>query len=178
MLSALFDSWATIGRTLVVAVGAYAALVAILRISGKRTLSKLNAFDLVVTVALGSTLASVATSETTSLTTGVVVFALLIGLQYLIATLSVRLPGVQKAVKARPTLLVRDGEVLEAALADQRVTRTELLQALRQSGKVSLRQAAAVVLETDGTLSVLGHSPDEQDGSALADVDGWPRGAA
>ena len=175
MLSALFDSWSTIGRTIVVAACAYAALVAILRVSGKRTLSKLNAFDFIVTIALGSTLATVATSSETSLATGVVVLLLLVALQYVVATLSVRLPGSELAVKADPTLLVRDGEVLEEVLIAERVTRTEVLQALRQSGMVSLKQVAAVVLETDGTLSVLGHSPDEQDGSALADVDGWHR---
>ena len=52
----LFQGWAGIGRTLLVGTLAYATLVLFLRISGKRTLSKLNAFDLVVTVALGSTL--------------------------------------------------------------------------------------------------------------------------
>ena len=55
----LFDSWAGLGRTLLVGPLAYVALVLLLRISGKRTLTKLNAFDLVVTVALGSTLATV-----------------------------------------------------------------------------------------------------------------------
>ena len=53
-----FDSWAGLGRVLVVGVLAYSALVLLLRISGKRTLTKMNAFDLVVTVALGSTLAT------------------------------------------------------------------------------------------------------------------------
>ena len=51
-----FQGWGGIARTLVVGVIAYAGLVLILRLSGKRTLSKLNAFDFVVTVAFGSTL--------------------------------------------------------------------------------------------------------------------------
>jgi purine-cytosine permease-like protein len=54
-----FDSWSAIGKTAVIGVLAYAALVATLRISGKRTLSKMSAFDLVVTVALGSTLSTI-----------------------------------------------------------------------------------------------------------------------
>lgn len=44
-------------RILMVGIGGYAALIGVLRLSGKRTLSKMNAFDLIVTVALGSTLA-------------------------------------------------------------------------------------------------------------------------
>jgi uncharacterized membrane protein YcaP (DUF421 family) len=54
-----FDSWSDLARILVVTPLAYGALVAVLRMSGARTLSKLNAFELVVTVALGSTLATV-----------------------------------------------------------------------------------------------------------------------
>ncbi|HUH13323.1 MAG TPA: hypothetical protein VMK65_09445, partial [Longimicrobiales bacterium] len=57
-LRMFFDSWTGLGRVLLVGALAYAALILILRISGKRTLTKLNAFDLVVTVALGSTLAT------------------------------------------------------------------------------------------------------------------------
>ncbi len=59
---------------------AYAALVGFLRISGKRTLSKLNAFDFVVTVALGSMLATIILSQEVYLLEGLVGFALIIGL--------------------------------------------------------------------------------------------------
>lgn len=58
-----FDSWATLFRTFLVGVMAYVILAAFLRVSGKRTLSKMNAFDLIVTVALGSTLATVLLSK-------------------------------------------------------------------------------------------------------------------
>ena len=63
----LFDSWAGVGRTIVVGILAYIALVSLLRVSGKRTLSKMNAFDLVVTVALGSTLATILLSKDVAL---------------------------------------------------------------------------------------------------------------
>jgi uncharacterized membrane protein YcaP (DUF421 family) len=81
----LFDSWTGLGRVLIVGTLAYAALVLLLRISGKRTLTKLNAFDLIVTVALGSTLATVLLSSSVALAEGVAALALLILLQYLIA---------------------------------------------------------------------------------------------
>ena len=84
-----FDTWLALGRTAVVGVLAYLALVFLLRISGKRTLSKMNAFDLVVTVALGSTLATVLLSKNVALANGVLAFALLIGLQFAITWLSV-----------------------------------------------------------------------------------------
>ena len=54
-----FDNWAEVARVLLVGSAAYAVLVLILRVSGKRTLSQLNIFDFVVTVAFGSTLATI-----------------------------------------------------------------------------------------------------------------------
>lgn len=54
-----FDSWSDILRIILVGAASYTTLVAILRLSGKRTLGQLNVFDFVVTVALGSTLATI-----------------------------------------------------------------------------------------------------------------------
>jgi len=80
----LFDDFEGVLRTLLVGVVAYVALVVVLRSSGKRTLSKMNAFDLVVTVALGSTLATVLLSRDTPLAEGVVAILVLAGMQRLI----------------------------------------------------------------------------------------------
>jgi uncharacterized membrane protein YcaP (DUF421 family) len=77
-------------RTLLVGSLAYAALVVLLRLSGKRTLSKWNMFDLVVTVAFGSTLATALLSKDTSLMQGVAAFALLVALQWALTWASVR----------------------------------------------------------------------------------------
>jgi hypothetical protein len=51
----LFSGWESLLRTLIVWMLAYVSLIVFLRISGKRTLSQMNAFDLAVTVSLGST---------------------------------------------------------------------------------------------------------------------------
>ncbi|RZJ88157.1 MAG: DUF421 domain-containing protein, partial [Hymenobacter sp.] len=77
-----FTSWESLVRTLVISLLAYVGLIVMLRISGKRTLSKMNAFDLIVTVALGSTLATVLLSKSVALADGLLAFALLIGLQF------------------------------------------------------------------------------------------------
>ena len=100
-----FDGWTGLLRVLVVGTLAYAALVLLLRATGKRALSKMNAFDLVVTVALGSTLATVLLSKDVALAEGVLAFALLL-LQFAITWLSVRSEGVQGLVKAEPRLLL------------------------------------------------------------------------
>lgn len=151
----LFDSWQGVLRVLVVGSAAYVTLVAMLRVSGKRTLSKMNAFDLVVTVALGSTLATVLLSREVPLAEGVAGLALLVCLQYTITWLSVRSDEVQRVVKSEPTLLVKDGNPLAAAMRAQRVTREEVDAALRQHGLSDIGQVACVVLETDGSLSIV-----------------------
>ncbi len=164
-----FDTWSDIWRVLLVGPASYAALVLVLRTSGKRTLSKLNAFDLVVTVALGSTLATIFLSKDVSWAEGVVALAVLALLQLLVAVVTSRLPVVRSAVTAGPTLLLRDGKMVEHALRDARLTAAEVRQAIRGSGAGDVAMVAAVVLESDGSLSVITR---EQAGdlSALQDL--------
>jgi uncharacterized membrane protein YcaP (DUF421 family) len=157
---------------LVVGTLAYAVLVLLLRATGKRTLSKMNAFDLVVTVALGSTLATVLLSKDVALAEGVLAFALLIFLQFAITWLSVRSERIQALVKAEPRLLLYCGHLLPEALRRERVTEEEVRAAARSQGIASLDEVAAVVLETDGSFSVLRRA--ESGGtSALANVAGY-----
>ena len=167
-----FDSWSSVLRILLVGAATYVTLVALLRFGGKRVLAKLNAFDLVVTVALGSMLASAVLSKDVRFVDALTGLALLIGAQWLVARLTSWLPGGRLFVNAEPTLLVRDGQVIETALGRARLTRGEVLQAVRSSGQGGLDGVAAVVLEPDGTLSVVPASAagDEQ---ALADVPRW-----
>jgi uncharacterized membrane protein YcaP (DUF421 family) len=150
-----FDSWAELWRVVVVSVLIYTALVVLLRVSGKRTLSKMNAFDLVVTVALGSTLATIILSKDVALAEGVLAFGMLIGFQYAIAWLSVRSQTVRGLVKSEPTLLLYRGALLDAALRGQRVTPEEVRAAVRAEGIAALESVYAVVLETDGSFSVI-----------------------
>jgi len=149
-----FQDSAGIVRTLVVGVLAYISLVAFLRISGKRTLAKLNAFDLLVTVALGSTLATVLLQESVALAEGAVAMLVLIGAQFLVAFLSVRSRGFARAVRSEPTLLVRDGQFCERAMKAERITEAEAVSAIRANGGLDVSDAWAVVLESDGSISV------------------------
>ena len=164
-----FDGWMALGRTALIGALAYLALVLLLRVSGKRTLSKMNAFDFVVTVALGSTLASILLSSSVSLARGVLAFAVLIFLQFAITWLSVRSSAVRRLVKAEPTLLVHRGEFLTGAMKQERVTEQEILAALRAQGIAAVEEVEGVVLETESSFSVVMKPSGESD-SALADV--------
>lgn len=164
-----FDGWPDLGRLLVVGSLAYVLLIAILRITGKRTLATLNAFDLVVTVALGSTLATVALSGDVSLSEGVGALALLVLLQLVVSWTSIRMPAVRRLVKSEPTILLHRGRMLPERLQANRVTPEEVRQAVRAAGYGGLELIEAVVLETDGLLSVIPRS-DAGSADALEDV--------
>lgn len=169
---ALFDSWPSLGRTALVGILAYVALVLFLRVSGKRTLSKMNAFDFVVTVALGSTLASILVSRQTPLADGLLALALLISLQFTVAWFAVRSPGFRWLIKSEPALLFLEGRYLEPSMRRERVVRDEILAAVRAAGYEDMAEIDAVVLETDGTFSVLhkSKSPSAPARSALDNV--------
>ena len=115
----LFDSWAGVARVLLVGTLATSLWVPAAHLR-QRTRTKLNAFDLVVTVALGSTLATVLLSSSVALAESAVALGLLIFLQYVITWLSVRSPGFRTLIKAEPTLLLHRGRFLEGAMKAER----------------------------------------------------------
>jgi uncharacterized membrane protein YcaP (DUF421 family) len=164
-----FDSFDDLVRVGVVGVLAYLGVIVLLRISGKRTLAKMNAFDLVVTVALGSTLATILLSADVSYLEGLLALAALVGLQFVAAWTSTRWPAVRRLLKSEPVLLLHDGRLLDDVLVRQRVTAGEVRQAVRSQGIGSLADVTAVVLETDGSFSVVPRAKTG-DGSALADI--------
>lgn len=161
------------GQRVDVGVLAYVVLIVALRLSGKRTLAKMNAFDLVVTVALGSTLSTVLLSDGVTLAEGVVGLLVLIGAQLVVAWCAIRFTLLRRLVKSQPTMLLSHGEFRWQALKRQRVTAGEVRQAVRSQGIGDLDQVAAVVLETDGSFSVI---PTAQAGAggALTDVADTP----
>ena len=169
-----FQDGNTLLRMLVIGSLAYVALVLLLRMAGKRTLSKWNAFDLVVTVAFGSTLATVLLSKDTSLAQGALAFCLLITLQWSITWLSVRSDRVERLVKAQPRLLLFQGQWQQAAMRHERVTEKEVRAAIRANGHTTVEEVHAVVLETDGSFSVMQQAGASS--SALIDVLGYPPG--
>lgn len=170
MRTVFFSSADTLLRTVVVSLVAYVCLVVLLRVSGKRTLSKMNAFDFVVTIALGSTLATILLNKDTALAEGVLALGLLIGLQFLITWTSVRVRWMRTLVTGEPTLLLHRGRMIEDSLRRTRVTEDEVLAALRSHGFAALQDAEAVVLETDGSLSVVGRSDRGDAASTLRGV--------
>ena len=151
----IFDGFDGLIGVLVKGGFAYVAVVVMLRWAGLRTLSKMNSYDFVVTIALGSVLASVIMSSQVSIAEGLVGMGVLIALQLGVTWFWSRWRHLHDAATACPTLLLQHGNMIEPALRDTRVTPAEVRAALRSAGMHSLEQAQAVVLEADGSLSVL-----------------------
>jgi uncharacterized membrane protein YcaP (DUF421 family) len=151
----LFNGWFTLLRTAVVGLVAYAGLILFLRVSGKRTLARMNAFDLVVTVSLGSTLATITLSADVALAQGLLALILLVALQFVITWSSVRWRWVRRMITGEPSLLLFRGRYLPAALRRARVTEDEIRAALRAEGIRAVEEVHAVVLETNGSFSIV-----------------------
>lgn len=165
-----FDGWSDLLSVVLKAPLAYGWVVVVLRSSGKRTLSKLNAFDLVVTVAFGSVLASALLDADVAWSEAAVAVSMLTAGQWLVAWCTARSRRFSRMVRAEPQAIVVHGVVQPTAMRNERLSSADLRAALRRGGVARIEDAALVVLETDGSISVLTSLPDGAD--ATSDVTG------
>ncbi len=150
-----FDSWESILRIICVTPPAYFSMVFILRVSGKRTLAKMNAFDFVVTIALGSILAGVALNQNIPLANGVTAILSFIGFQFLFTWLSVRVKTVKTLITSMPSLIFYKGTFLHQVMKKERITVEEIYSAARQKGISTLEGIEMIILETTGDIAII-----------------------
>lgn len=144
----------------------YVAIIAIIRISGKRTLSKFNSFDFIVTVCLGSIMATTIVDSSLPIYKGIAGFGSLVFFQYIISSLTSRSKKFQKLVLFKPAILFYNGSFEEKTLKDERISKQEVYEAVRLSGYENMENVQVVILETEGSISVLPYS--DADGESLA----------
>lgn len=155
MENIFFDNWDSFIRTVIITVLAYFGMVFFLRISGKRTLTKMNAFDFVITVALGSTLAAVCLNKDIALVDGMTCFFLLIFLQFILTWLSVRNKRIKNIITSSPSMLVYNGEILRDVMKRERITIEEIKMAARNQGIEDISKVGILILETTGEISII-----------------------
>lgn len=158
----LYQGIEPLTRIVVVGTAAYFSLVFLLRVSGKRSLAQLNAFDFIVTVALGSILGRGITAKGMSLAENVTAFVTLLGLQYIVSWLTVRFSSFENVITATPSLLYFRGQFLHKAMREQRVTKSQLLAVVRANKINSLQAVDAIIMESAGTLAVIKKETDEE----------------
>jgi len=161
------ELWLVVVSTLLILVAAIAAI----RIAGLRALSKMSSFDFVVTVALGSTVATAAATSA-SLAAGAVALVTLLAAQWLVAQLRSH-TAFDTVVDNTPMLLMVGPDMIERNLEATRVTRSDVLAKLREANVTRLDQVLAVVLETTGDISVL-HGEGDLAAELLDGVSGGP----
>lgn len=164
-----YGGWEPIARILLVGSLGYLALVLLIRLSGRRTLARMRAFDFVITVALGAAFGRILTARQVALAEAVTAFALLVALQWLVATAQQRWPGFRRAITAPPALLYFRGDFLRDAMQRERISETELDGVARKNGVGSLAEVEAIVLEPDGRFAVIPTS-SAGDGAAVTEL--------
>jgi len=169
MTNVFFENWTGIGRVALLTIISFVALFALIRISGKRTLAKFNAFDFVVTVTLGSVLAYMMLGQV-NLAEGTMVLLLIIAMQLLFAKLSRRSGMMDKLLNASPRLLFYKGSYLKHNMEKELVTKQEILSEIRQQGIGDIDEVHAVVFEANGEISVLKKFTTDVEKSSLENV--------
>ncbi len=157
------DIWDAVMRGAVLSLLGFGWIILLVNIVGLRSFSKMTSFDFVMTVAMGSLLATIATvSAWTGFVQAVVAATILFGTQYIVARIRKVSNSFESFIQNQPMLLMRDGEFIEDALIQTRVAKDDLIAKLRESNVLHLSQVRAAVLEATGDVSVLhGDSLDE-----------------
>lgn len=161
-----FKDWKSIGHVVLATIIAFITLFFFVRISGKRTLAKLNAFDFVVTVALGSTL-SYMMLAIVPLIEGAIVLFLIIILQYIFAKTARSSRKMEKLINAMPSLIFYDGNFIEKTMAKEAITKGEVFSTIRNSGIDQIEDVKAVVMELNGQITVVRKS----NGNGISSLD-------
>ena len=151
-----FSDWMSLVRILIIGVFGYIGLILTLRISGTRTLSKMNSFDFVVTIAIGSTFATSILQKSVALIDVLFAFALLIGLQYIVTWATVRSTKFDNIIKSSPILLYSNDDFLKKPMKKAHVTKEEVKAAMREQGFSTMEQVEFVILETNGLIVAAG----------------------
>lgn len=134
---------------------AIVTIVALVRINGLRSFSKMAGFDFALTVAIGSILAFVMTGTGSPVWVGVVALVFLFSFRFGMAKLRERYAGAEHWLDNDPMFLMYDGKVLDENLERTRVTRAELMGKLREANALDVSTVRAVILEATGDVSVL-----------------------
>ena len=133
----------------------YCVVLLGVRLSGKREVGQMTPFDLVLLLLISNSVQNAMTGPDTSLYGGVAAACTLLVLNYLIANLSGANRRFRKFIQGEPSLLIHDGQIMEAHMAREHVSMDELQRALRERGIASYHDVALAVLEVDGSISCL-----------------------
>ena len=150
------SSWRTVAYVAGSTTAIYVSAMVAIRLAGRRTVAQMSAFDVVVTIALGSVIASTALSREPTYAQGVTVMATLLVLQIAAAALRQRFALMRRIVDFAPCVVVHDGELrLPTTPFGPQLSEDEVLSMLREQGVFHLDGLRLVVIEPTGGLSIV-----------------------
>jgi uncharacterized membrane protein YcaP (DUF421 family) len=141
----------------------YLALVALLRIFGKRELAQLNPFDLVVLLSLSNAVQNSIIGDDNSITGGVIGAFALLAINWLVVKAAFRSQRLDFLLEGRATLLIRNGQIDKKALKRESMTREELLAVVHRQGFEGFHHVRKCELEPNGTFYIEGYEPTVED---------------
>ena len=139
---------------------AFLFVFAITRVVGRRELSSLEPFDVIMLVVIGDLVQQGVTQSDNSVTGIAIVLSVVTLMTALFAYLNFRFPGLRPWMEGRPVVLIDNGSVIERNLRRERLTVSEVEAEARQQQFASLGQVRWAVLERNGKISFI---PDEED---------------
>jgi uncharacterized membrane protein YcaP (DUF421 family) len=166
-----FHSWSAIGHVMVATLLVYLFMVAALRVVGAQALAKMSGYDMIVTITIGSIIATVAVSRDISVTEGIAALVTLLLLQEILRRGQSRFLAIHHIVREPPRLFVWNGQLLEDRLLASQLSGDEVRAAIRREGFSAVEQVQAVILENDGDWSVIRRDADVADFTALHGID-------
>jgi uncharacterized membrane protein YcaP (DUF421 family) len=125
------------------------------RIIGRRELSSLEPFDLILLIVIGDAIQQGLTQDDYSVTGALIVVGTFAMLQVLVSLLSWRFQALRPALDGEPIIVVQDGKPIERNMRRERLTVEEVLVEARRQQLTSIEQIAWAVLETSGSISII-----------------------
>jgi uncharacterized membrane protein YcaP (DUF421 family) len=136
-------------------IAVFFALFLLMRVIGKRELSKLEPFDLILLIILGDAVQQGLTQDDYSLTGALLAIGTIAVLQVAFSYLNFRFPRLRPLLNGEPIIVVQDGKAIERNLKRERLTLDDIAESARLQGIGSLEDVAWGVLETSGTISFI-----------------------
>ena len=158
-----FDGEGALWQIPASAILGFVALLFLLRVAGKRTVASFNMYDLILTFTVGSVLSSFIVLESVQFVDASVGLISIIAVDYAISYAVMKSDTVRSWVKAKPSLLVFNGEMQRTNMRNERVVEDEVLMFMRQNGIDRMENVKAMILESTGTVSVFTDNEDGHD---------------
>jgi uncharacterized membrane protein YcaP (DUF421 family) len=136
-------------------VAVFAFLLVLTRIIGRRELSSLEPFDLILLIVLGDAVQQGLTQDDYSLTGAFLVIGTFAILQVLVSWIGFRFPGTRTILEGEPIIIIEDGKLIERNLKRERLTHDEIAEEARNQQIAHISEVRWGVLETTGKISFI-----------------------